>query len=126
MKLMALFENMTRAKLKDCILDERLLFIVEENEIGKAIGKKGSNIKRLENMLNKRIKVVEYNSDVLQFIKNLLYPLQTSSMENNDDIISIQADTKTKSLIIGRNQQNLKNLISIVRRFFDIAEIKVV
>ena len=126
MKLMALFENMTRAKLKDCILDERLLFIVEENEIGKAIGKKGSNIKRLENMLKKRIKVVEYNSDVLQFIKNLLYPLQTSSMENNDDIISIQADTKTKSLIIGRNQQNLKNLISIVRRFFDIAEIKVV
>ncbi len=126
MKLMTLFESMTGAKLKDCILNERLLFIVEENEIGKAIGKKGSNIKRLENMLNKRIKVVEFNQDVLQFIKNLLYPLQTSGIENNDDVIAIQADTKTKSLIIGRNQQNLKNLISIVKRFFDIQEIKVV
>ena len=126
MKLMTLFESMTGAKLKDCILNERLLFIVEENEIGKAIGKKGSNIKRLENMLNKRIKVVEFSPDVLQFIKNLLYPLQTSGIENNDDVIAIQADTKTKSLIIGRNQQNLKNLISIVKRFFDIESIKVV
>ena len=126
MKLMTLFESMTRAKLKDCILNERLLFIVEGNEIGKAIGKKGSNIKRLENMLNKRIKVVEFSPDVLQFIKNLLYPLQTSGIENNDDVIVIQADTKTKSLIIGRNQQNLKNLISIVKRFFDIESIKVV
>jgi len=126
MKLMTLFESMTRAKLKDCILNERLLFIVEGNEIGKAIGKKGSNIKRLENMLNKRIKVVEFSPDVLQFIKNLLYPLQTSGIENNDDVIAIQADTKTKSLIIGRNQQNLKNLISIVKRFFDIESIKVV
>lgn len=126
MKLMTLFESMTGAKLKDCILNERLLFIVEGNEIGKAIGKKGSNIKRLENMLNKRIKVVEFNPDVLQFIKNLLYPLQTSGIENNDDVISIQADTKTKSLIIGREQQNLKNLISIVKRFFDIQKIRVV
>lgn len=126
MKLMTLFESMTGAKLKDCILNERLLFIVEENEIGKAIGKKGSNIKRLETMLNKRIKVVEFSSDVLQFIKNMLYPLQTSGIENKDDVIEIRSDTKTKSLIIGRNQQNLKNLISIVKRFFDIQEIRVV
>ena len=126
MKLMPLFENITGAKLKDCISNERLLFIVEENEIGKAIGKRGSNIKKLESMLNKRIKVVEFNTDVLQFIKNMLYPLQASSIENNDDVIAIQADTKTKSLIIGRNQQNLNNLISIVKRFFDIEGINVV
>ena len=44
MKYMQLFENLTRAKLKDCINDEPLIFIVEENEIGKAIGKGGSNI----------------------------------------------------------------------------------
>ena len=77
-------------------------------------------------MLNKRIKVVEFSSDVLQFIKNMLYPLQTSGIENKDDVIEIRSDTKTKSLIIGRNQQNLKNLISIVKRFFDIQEIRVV
>lgn len=127
MKIIPIFESVTGAKLKDCILNERLIFIVEENEIGKAIGKRGINIKRLENMLKKKIRVVEFNPDVLQFIKNMLYPLQTTNIENNDDIITITGpDTKTKALIIGRNKQNLNNLIAIVKRYFDIKDINVV
>lgn len=127
MKIISIFESITGAKLKDCILNERLLFIVEENEIGKAIGKKGSNIKRLENMLKKRIRVIAFNYDVLQFIRNLLYPLQVLNIENNDNIITITGpDVKTKGLIIGRNRQNLNNLMAIVKRYFDIKDIKVV
>lgn len=127
MKIIAIFESITGAKLKDCILNERLLFIVQGNEIGKAIGKRGINIKRLEDMLKKKIKVVEFNSDVLQFIKNLLYPLQTTNIENNDGSVAITGpDTKTKALIIGRDKQNLNNLIAIVKRYFDVKDIKVV
>ena len=56
MKFMQLFENLTRARLKDCISgEEQLIFIVEENEIGKAIGKGGSNVRRLEDLLKKKI-----------------------------------------------------------------------
>jgi len=126
MKIIPIFESITGAKLKDCILNERLLFIVEENEMGKAIGKKGSNIKRLENMLKKKVKVIGFSQDVLQFIKNLLYPLQIKSIENKEGTITIQADTKTKALIIGRNKQNLSNSIAIVKRYFDVNDIKVV
>ena len=126
MKIISIFESVTGAKIKDCILNERLLFIVEENEIGKAIGKRGINIKRLEDMLKKKIRVAGFSPDVLQFIKNLLYPLQTTNIENNDGIITIRADTKTKALIIGRNKQNLNNSIAIVKRYFDIEDIKVV
>ena len=126
MKIISIFESITGAKLKDCVSNERLLFIVEENEMGKAIGKKGINIKRLENMLNKKIKVVEFSNDVLQFIKNLLYPLQTAGIENNDGTVTIKADTKTKALVIGRNKQNLNNLIGIVKRYFDIEDVRVV
>lgn len=126
MKIIPLFESITGARLKDCISNERLLFIVEENEIGKAIGKKGVNIKRLENMLKKKIRVAGFSHDVLQFIRNMLYPLQTASIDNTDGTITIRADTKTKALIIGRNKQNLNNLISIVKRHFNIKDIKVV
>ena len=78
-------------------------------------------------MLKKKIKVVEFNSDVLQFIKNLLYPLQTTNIENNDGSVAITGpDTKTKALIIGRDKQNLNNLIAIVKRYFDVKDIKVV
>ncbi|MBL7054784.1 NusA-like transcription termination signal-binding factor [Candidatus Woesearchaeota archaeon] len=127
MNIIRLFENMTGAKLKDCISNERIVFIVEENEIGRAIGKHGVNIKRLENMLKKKIKVIEFSQNVLQFIKNLLYPLQVLNIENNDNIITITGpDTKTKGLIIGRNKQNLNNLISAVKRYFDVGDIRVV
>ena len=45
MKYMSLFESITRVKLKDCIADDKLTFIVEEGGIGRAIGKNGSNAK---------------------------------------------------------------------------------
>lgn len=126
MKLISLFESLTGAKVKDCINNDRALFIVEENEIGKAIGKKGANIRRLEELLKKKVKVIEYNPDVVQFIHNFLFPLKVSNIENNDgEIIITGSDTKTKGLVIGRDKQNLNNLISIVGRYFEIKDIKV-
>ena len=56
MKYMSLFESLTGAKIKDCIVNDTIIFIVHENEMGKAIGKHGSNIKRVENALKKKIK----------------------------------------------------------------------
>ena len=65
MKYMQIFENLTRARLKDCILTEdQLICVVEENEIGRAIGKGGSNVRRIEGILKKKIKIVEFNSDI--------------------------------------------------------------
>ena len=57
MKLITLFESMTGAKVKDCIANDKLVFVMEENEMGRAIGKNGINIKRLENKLKKKIKL---------------------------------------------------------------------
>ena len=58
LKLMNLFEQITKANLKDCFVDDNglLTFIVQEGEIGKAIGKKAVNVKNLEKMLNRKIK----------------------------------------------------------------------
>ena len=126
MKLMALFESMTGAKVKDCIANEKLIFVMEENEMGKAIGKNGVNIKRIENMLKKKIKLVEFSSDVLQFVKNMIYPIEVSGIMQEDNIIKIHGkDTSTKAMIIGRERQNINHLSDIVKRYFDIKEIKV-
>jgi len=126
MKYMQLFENLTRAKLKDCIASEQLIFIVEENEIGKAIGKKGSNVKRLEGLLNKKIKIVEFNPNIRQFIRNYILPLQVKEITEENGIITIVGpDTKTKGLLIGRERKNLDNLKDIVQRYFKIEDIKV-
>jgi len=127
MKYMSLFETLTQTKLKDCIINDKVIFIVEENQIGKAIGKKGINVKKIENILKKKIKIAEFNSNVLQFIQNFIYPLKVKDIKEENKVITIIGpDTKTKGLLIGRDAKNLNNLKSIVKRYFDIDDIKVI
>jgi N utilization substance protein A len=126
MKLIQLFEKITRAKSKDCINGERILFIVQPTQLGKAIGKKASNIKKLERLLKKKIRIVEFNPNPITFVKNMIAPLKAEVNQENEEIIITGQDTKTKAFIIGRDKQNLKFLNSVVKRFFNIKDIKVV
>ena len=126
MKLIMLFESMTGAKVKDCIVNEKLVFIIEENDMGKAIGKNGVNIKRMENMLKKKIKLVEFSNDILQFVRNIAHPIELADVKREDGIITIYGkDTSTKAMIIGRERQSVNHLSDIVKRYFNIKEIKV-
>ena len=126
-KLMTLFESMTGAKVKDCISGEKTLFVIEENEMGKAIGRNGSNIKRIESVLKKKIKLAEYSSDVAQFIRNMAYPAQIAEIKQENGAIIIQGkDSNSKAMLIGRDKQNLNHLTDIVKRYFKINGIKVV
>jgi len=128
LKFMALFEKVTHAKLKDCFFDrEKLVFLVEQGEMGKALGRNKSNIVKLEKMLNRKIKIVEFSPKKLQFITNYLAPLRIIDIKEEGDIITITgADTKTKGLIIGIKAKNLRNLERIMSKYFKFEEIKVI
>lgn len=126
-KLIALFESETGAKVKDCIANGRLIFIMEGAEMGKAIGRNGSNVKKMERKLNKKIKLVEFNNDVLQFIRNLLYPIEALDINLNNGIVTMRGkDTNTKAMLIGRERQNINALTNIVKRYFNVKEVRVV
>ena len=127
MSWIMLFESMTGAKVKDCIANEKLIFIIEENEMGKAIGRNGFNIKRMENKLKKKIKLVEFSNDVLQFIKNIVYPVEVLDIRQENGVVTIHGkDTSSKAMLIGREHQNINHLSNIVKRYFDVKEMKVV
>ena len=126
MQYISLFESLTGAKVKDCIVNGTIFFIVHENEMGKAIGKQGLNIKRVENTLKKKIRLVEFNDNVLQFVGNLIYPIKPKEIKEEDGIITIYGnDTKSKGLLIGRDRHNLNQINDIVKRYFDVKEVKV-
>ena len=77
--------------------------------------------------IKRKIKIVEFSSDVLQFIRNMIYPLKTKDIKNEEGIIKITGnDTKTKALLIGRESKNLKNLRNVVKRYFEINDIMVI
>ncbi len=126
-KLITLFESMTGAKVKDLIQGDRLTFVMEENEMGKAIGKNGANIKKMEFQLKKKIRLVEFNGDIAQFIRNFIHPLEVADVKEENGIVTINGkDISTRAMIIGRERQNLSNMLDVVKRYFDVKEIKVV
>src|SRR3989442_13027539 len=74
---MSLFQNMSGATAKDCIIDEkqgRLIFVVGRGQMGLAIGKKGASVKNIERAVRKPVEVVERSHDPAEMIKNSLDP----------------------------------------------------
>jgi len=128
MKLISLFEKITRVSPKDCFKQgEKIVFIVNTGQAGKAVGKKGMNIKKMENMFKKKIKIVEHDEDLIEFVKNVIHPLGAKEISEDDGIIIIiPVDNQTRGYLIGREAVNLRGFEEIVQRYFDIKEIKVV
>lgn len=127
LKLMALFESVTGARLKDCIANEKVIFIVQPNQLGIAIGKRGSNIRRVESLIKKKCIVKEYNNNKLKFIENIIEPIKAESVTENNGVIEIKCgDNKTRSVLIGRDRHNINFTAEIARRHFELKDIKVV
>jgi len=126
-KFISLFGKITRVPAQDCIIDEKtIIFIVKQGNGSKAIGKAGINTKKLEKIFSKRIQITELREDLPSFIGNLCYPLKNLKISREEeDIIIIGPDTKTKGLLIGRNSQNLKKLEENAKRYFKFNKIKV-
>jgi N utilization substance protein A len=121
-------EKITKAKVKDCFTDEEgtIFFVVAPGDLGKAIGKGASNIKRLQHELQRKIRVIEYSDNLADFVKNIIYPLRVESItEEQDAVIIKETNKKAKSLLIGRQGRNLKLINRAVKRFFT-REVKVV
>jgi len=128
LKTIVLFEQLTGAHVKDCVPgDEQVVFIVHEGEIAKAVGRGGQHVRNLEYKLKKRVKVVEYHTDIIQFVRNVVAPLELKEVEMQDATLFLAAkDLKTRGLLIGRGASNLRLFEAIVQRYFPIKELRVV
>jgi NusA-like KH domain protein len=125
---MSLFTYITRVPLKDCYYDEaKVTFVIMPGNIRNAIGKDNTNIRKLEQKLQKKIRIVEFDSDLVKFIKNMILPFRVNEIVLDNNVVIIRSDDiKAKSLIIGKNARNLRALETNVKRYFsDLAEIKV-
>ncbi|MBI4145768.1 NusA-like transcription termination signal-binding factor [Candidatus Woesearchaeota archaeon] len=127
LQTIALFEQVTGARVKDCIPGEGVLvFVVEIGDMAKAIGKGGQHVRLLEHKLKKRVRVVEFNDDLVRFVQNVIAPLEVSEVRPEDKVLFLAAkDLKTRGLLIGRGASNLRFFEAIVKRYFPIEELRV-
>tara|TARA_Y100000310_G_scaffold339954_1_gene434263 strand:+ start:26392 stop:26802 length:411 start_codon:yes stop_codon:yes gene_type:complete len=120
--LITTFEKITRSHVKNVLLDKvnQVVFIVNEGEAGKAIGKGGVNIKKLSFLLKKKIRVIEFNPDMKEFIKNCIAPLKVDAIQIEEKKVVLRAKSRQiRAQIIGRDKTNLKELNQLLKKYFD-------
>lgn len=127
-----LFEKITQVRTDSCfIFNNILFFVVPKNLVYKAIGEKGNNIKKLSEILGKRIKVInmpeqDNPQDVTQFVLNIINPIQPKRIEITEKEIIITAGNKiNKANLMGRDKQKFNELGKIVKEWFG-KELKIV
>lgn len=116
MGYITLFEKLTKTESLDFLENKgQLVFFVKENNAKKAAGKLGSNLKRLSNLLKKKIKILELSEDPKKFVEGLIFPLEPSLIELKEGKIILSfRTTEERARIIGRNGSNLEFLSKLV------------
>ena len=119
-----LFEQVTGANVKDCISREGILyFIIEEGSIQKAV----RGLKKIENLLKKQVLIIGHSEDLNKFILNLIYPEKPDTIKQEGKIVVIEvADTKVKGRIFGRSRERLIWINELVKKYFDVEEVRVI
>jgi transcription termination/antitermination protein NusA len=131
MRLMSLFQNVTGATARDCVEDEkqnRVIFVVNSGKMGLAIGKGGSHIKTLQNMVKKSVELVEFDDDPAVFLKNLLNSKLVSEVKINKRLDGssqaiVMVDPRKKGIVVGREGRNAEKARLLARRYFDITSV---
>ena len=113
-RLISLFQNVTKTTARDCLDDEKqnkIIFVVNEGKMGLAIGKGGSNIKSLQNILKRNVELVEHFDDPIKFLKNILNPkfvneVKLDTKQDGSSQAIVIVDQGNKGLVVGREGRN--------------------
>jgi len=133
MRYIALFESITGAMVKDCIIDDelnRIIFVIKKGEVGMAIGKRGKNIRLLEKMTGKRHEIIEHSDNPAQFIKNALKPARVKEIRiterpDGKTIAVVAVNPKDKGVAIGKNGRNAERIRFLAKRYFQIQHVSI-
>ena len=133
MRYIALFESVTGANVKDCVINEeqgRIIFLVKEGEIGMAIGRGGKNIHVLERMTGKKHEIIEYSENPTQFIRNALKPASVKEVRitekpDGKTMAVVAVNPRDKGIAIGKNGRNAERLRFLAKRYFQIQNVSI-
>jgi len=133
-RLISLFQSITSASARDCIVDdkmERVIFVVNKGQMGLAIGKGGATIKQLQNVVAKKVELVEYSDEASDFIRNILNSemvkeVKISERSDGSKQAVVFVDPKRKGVVVGREGRNAEKARLLAKRYFQISNVLIV
>jgi transcription termination/antitermination protein NusA len=130
MRLISQFEKLTGAGSRDCVIDDRnnrIIFVINPGEMGLAIGKSGSSIKKAMEVMGKKIEVVEYATTPDQFLRNCFLPAKVTSVvfegDGDSQVAQVEVRDEDRGLAIGKEGKNIFKAKKLAQRQHNISDV---
>jgi len=136
MELISLFNNISGAIIKDCLIfespennSEIIIFLVKKEDVGKAIGKDGEHVKDLTAKLQKKIDVIPWSENLEQFIQYIFNTSRNNIKVQNIEIrenknakktVIITVRPQDRGKAIGKEGSMIRKIKLLVIRHFDV------
>lgn len=118
------FESITHVMPSDYLNTETsIIFLVSADTLGKAIGKKATNIERLKIIFRKRVIIIADSNDPEMFLRNFFGNIQIYGTEIRDIMgeknILLMIDEKDRGIAIGRDGERIKAAKAFLKKKFN-------
>jgi N utilization substance protein A len=131
MALIATFERITGVSAIDVIRDddsERIIFVVRAKQLGKAIGKRGTNVKAAADAFGRTIDIVEIAETPEEFVKHALAPARVVGVKiirykDGNRVASVTVKDEDRGIAIGRDGRNVARARILAKRHFDLSNV---
>jgi transcription antitermination factor NusA-like protein len=133
MRYINLLDKVSRVKTTKCfVYNNTIFFAVAENMISRAIGPGAINVKRIEESLGKKVKIirdvqfVQIPTEMNKFLQEIVMPIKYKSFEMKEGVATVTAgNQQSKASLIGRNKRRMEELKKIFHDIFNV-ELRIV
>ena len=124
-----MFESITGVDAIDAVIDEdEAYFVVPEGKAGMAIGKGGKVVKKLQNKLDRNVKIYEYSDNIGKFLNNIV-PADIRGVDIDKDgdstEVEINVSRQNKGRVVGKNGDKIDSIRQILARTHEVDEVHV-
>lgn len=122
----------TEVHIVDCVLEpQRVVLVVEKGHLGLALGREAINQKRLKELFQKDVKVIEFDQDKAAFVSNVFKPFKPEKVEVEQKrgggplVATVTIKDEEKGKAIGKGGKNVNLVRLLAKRHHQIDEVKV-
>ena len=125
MRYINLLDKVSNVKTSKCFVHNNVIFFaVKRSAVSRAIGPSASNIRKIQEKIGKKIKVISENEgidDIKRFIGDIVAPVKAKSFEIKEGCVVITAgNNQNKASLIGRNKRRFLELKKIVHDTYNL------
>jgi NusA-like KH domain protein len=122
-----IFNRVTRIRTNHCFeYNNAIVFAVPRKLVSRAIGPENSNLKRLSQVIGKKVKIVAIPKgveDIENFVSVITYPVKFKGIDVKEGDAVINTSGQNKAILIGRNKVRLNEMQNVLGQYFGVKKV---